>query len=126
MTQPKDEQDWLDAALADLKETAPPSEAFLARLTAEALAVQPAAPGALPARAEPPKVSVLRQVLDVLGGWGGVGGLAMATCAGLAVGLANPVGLEDTMNTVLNWSIGGATAGDTFGGSAFGWDLEEG
>lgn len=118
MTRQDDKSDWLEAALGDLRDAEPISDAFMAQLTADALAAQPFAPP----EAQP--LPFWRQVVDVLGGWGGLGGLAAATCAGLAIGLTTPESVEAAMQSVLTWSASDTSS--DFDPVAFGWDLEEG
>ncbi len=55
-------------------------------------------------------------VLDMIGGWPGVGGLALAGVAGLWIGVAPPVGLESMATTVL----GSTQTVDLFGGDMLG------
>ena len=119
MTRPEDDSDaWLDADLAALKDMKLPSDAFLASLTTQALVAQPMS------QARVSRPSVMRQILDTIGGWGGLSGLAMATCVGFAVGLSGPEVFDTTLGGVLDLSnLGG---GSEFTTSAFGWDFEEG
>ncbi|GGH55756.1 hypothetical protein GVY41_11680 [Frigidibacter albus] len=67
---------------------AEPSAAFLARVLAEAEAVQA---GRI-APAPPPRQGIWAGVLSALGGWGGAGGLATATIAGVWLGFAGVQG----------------------------------
>lgn len=75
---------FFDAARAD---AAVPSGALLARIEAEALAVQTARPAV-------PRASVWRGLVRALGGWPAMAGLAAATCAGLWIGFAPPPAVE--------------------------------
>lgn len=81
---------------------APPD--LLARVLADAEALQPAAPAARsrPAGPSPVAASRLRVLLGTLGGWPALGGLACAGVAGVAIGLALP--------GVHGWPAPGATA----------------
>lgn len=72
-----------------------PSDAFMARILADADSVQDANGAGLPDWAKPkPEQSVrgswFANLLDSLGGWRGGAGLATATVMGLAVGLGAP------------------------------------
>ena len=91
-----DDDRALDALLATARQApADPSPALLARVLADAEAVQaarsrpatprtPRAPALATARAQ----GALRRVLDLLGGWGGVGGLVAAGLTGLWIGFS--------------------------------------
>ena len=89
MTNPND--DMLDDLFAQARGAAPaPSDALMARVIADAEAAQP----------RPVAVSVARpgfvaRILDVIGGWPAVSGLAMATVAGVWVGVAPPASVQD-------------------------------
>lgn len=119
MTDPRKENDWVDALLDDVRRADAPevSADLMARVLADAEAVMPP-PGGAPA-AE----GLLAQVLSGLGGWLSVGGLVAATAVGFAVGLGalNTGGLE-------TFWLGefGTYYDDTFGLSVNGWDFEEG
>ncbi|WP_298298961.1 hypothetical protein [uncultured Litoreibacter sp.] len=91
------DKDLSDAALDAMFDEArthdpAPSPDLLARIAADAATVQREVEA--PA-VEPPR-TFFGQVLEVLGGWPTVGGLATATVAGLYIGMAQPglVGLE--------------------------------
>ena len=89
MTNPND--DMLDDLFAQARDVAPvPSDALMARVMADAdaaqlraVAVPVAAPG------------VIARILDAIGGWPAVSGLAMATVAGIWVGVAPPASVQD-------------------------------
>jgi hypothetical protein len=66
-----------------------PDDAFLARLEADARQMQPAPP-------RPTASGRLRQLVEVLGGWPAMGGLATASLVGLWIGVASPLGLLST------------------------------
>lgn len=90
-----------DAELEELfgaaRRTVPePDPAFLDTL------VQDAARAAEPQSRVPTprRVSLTEQVLAVLGGWTGMGGLAAATLAGVWIGVAPPNGLPDPLDIV--------------------------
>ena len=113
-------EDWLDQELAAMRDDVLPSDAFLARLTQDALAAQPV-PGITTATPVP----FWRQLLDALGGWGGCGGLVAATCVGLAVGLGGVDLVDSTYDSVMGLGTPGE---DNLGSgvSGFGWDFDEG
>ncbi len=106
-----------DTTLADFfaaaRDAAPaPSDALIARILADAEAAMPRrAEG--PARPGPePRRGVLAW-LGAFGGWGGVGGLATATLAGLwfgYAGLGDPVSLAASVSAALT---GGGEAAET-------------
>lgn len=80
----------LDGLLAEAALRQPePSAALLARIEADAQALQPR-PAARPA---PPRRSWLAALADVFGGGGGVAGLTLAAASGLWLGVAQPAGL---------------------------------
>ena len=90
--------DALDDFFGAARRAAPrPSDALLARVLSDALAVQ-AAP--VPTR-RPTRPSLLAQLRDALGGWPAVGGLATAGMMGLAIGIAAPAGLGDLTAALL-------------------------
>ncbi|WP_425102453.1 hypothetical protein [Tropicibacter sp. S64] len=79
--------DFFEAARTDAPR---PTADFMARLEAQALA-------ALPRPA--PSPGLLRQLLQVLGGWPGAAGLATACAVGLWMGINPPAGLTDYIGT---------------------------
>lgn len=77
----------LDDFLAAARDTPPrPDDAFMARLLADAEALRPVAAVHRQGR--------LRQLMDLIGGWPALGGLAAASVAGIWFGLAGTVDLE--------------------------------
>jgi hypothetical protein len=107
-----------DTTLADFfaaaRHAAPaPSDALIARILADAEAAMPrGAEG--PVRPGPaPRRGGLLSWLGAFGGWGGVGGLATATLAGLwfgYAGLSDPSSLAASVSAALT---GGGTAAET-------------
>ncbi|MBU2937437.1 MULTISPECIES: dihydroorotate dehydrogenase [Pacificibacter] len=91
----------LDTLFADAQSDAPvPSDAFMARVLADADSVQEASGAGLPdwARskpAQPVRKSWFANLLDSVGGWRGGAGLATATVMGLAIGLGAPTTVTD-------------------------------
>ncbi|KQI72409.1 hypothetical protein AN191_08180 [Loktanella sp. 5RATIMAR09] len=89
MTNPND--DMLDDLLAQARGASPlPSDALMARVIADADAAQPRA-SAMPVA----RPGVIARMLDTIGGWPAVSGLAMATVAGIWVGVAPPASVQD-------------------------------
>ncbi len=90
MTDPNN--DMLDDLFAQARAVAPqPSDALVARVLADAGNV---------ARAEPvpnadPQIGIFARFMELIGGWPAVGSLAAATVAGIWVGVAPPVSVED-------------------------------
>jgi hypothetical protein len=86
----------LDSLFAEAQsDMAAPSDAFMARVLADADSVQDANGAGLPDWAkskpdQPVRGSWFANLLDSVGGWRGGAGLATATVMGLAVGLGAP------------------------------------
>jgi len=90
MTNPND--DMLDDLFAQARSIdAKPSHAFLARVLADADGVQAAM---RPKQAAVPG-GLWTRMLDALGGWPAVSGLAAATIAGVWIGVAPPSSMQD-------------------------------
>lgn len=88
MTDDAKRDDRLENLFAAARSAPPePSGALMAR-------VMRAAQTEMRMRAAPVRDSVFARVLAVIGGWGGVGGLATAACAGLWIGFAGNVAPE--------------------------------
>lgn len=86
--------DDLDGLFAEARADSPaPSPALMARILADAAAVQPR-PAAAPPRRAVPRFG-LGAVLAALGGFGSLAGLASAAVAGLWIGLAPPAAVDD-------------------------------
>lgn len=112
------ENSELDAFLASLKHAEPDApSALLGRVLDDAYALQPV-PEAI--RQVPPEAPRW-EVLSVFGGWGGLGGLALAASVGFFAGFNPPALLQERLPFL--------AAGDVFDldadVSGFGWDLEE-
>jgi len=91
MTRPND--DFLDDLLAHARKSeSAPDDDLVARVLADAEAVQAGFPGS-PAAGSPP--GLLARILDTLGGWPAVSGLAAATVAGVWIGVAPPASVEE-------------------------------
>lgn len=71
-------------------QTPAPSDDLMARILADAAAVQPSV-----ASASPPQAGFMQSLMDLIGGWPSVGGLAMAGVAGIWVGFAPPTVVSD-------------------------------
>lgn len=114
----------LDALLGGLKTEAPePSAALLGRVLGDAYEMQPE-PAAAPAADRPSephtRARFLAQLVSVFGGWGGVGGLAVAASVGFFMGFSPPALLEETLPDLLGYDL---TLGLDEAG--FGWDSVE-
>lgn len=68
-----------------------PSDDLMARIIADADEIQ-TMPSALP-KAAP--VSIIGGLMDLIGGWKALGGLATATATGLWIGISPPTAFED-------------------------------
>ncbi|MEL6647999.1 MAG: hypothetical protein AAFY35_00235 [Pseudomonadota bacterium] len=93
------EPDPLMAEFAALKQRAePPSDALLARVMADADAVQ-----AQQAQSPLPEArgSALRRMIDVIGGWPSLAGMATAGIAGVWIGLTQPAALVQGSQVLL-------------------------
>lgn len=108
MTKPDEDQLMLDTFFAAGRAAAPePSDALMARIMADAAAVQAAA--ATPAPAETTRgrdrFGLLGAFMAALGGWPAMAGLASAAVAGIWIGAAQPdvamyVGLSETESSL--------------------------
>lgn len=111
MTDP--EMKKLDDLLGHVADVTPQvSDDFMARVLADAAALQPVA-YALPARQ-----NRWANLLDVIGGWPALSGLATAGIVGVWMGAAPPIGLEtlaaDLMGTTQSVDLLGDTLGTTW------------
>ena len=101
MTSDADEK-MLNAAFAQMRgEDMPPSEGLMDRIMQDAdgiLAV--GEPVATPARG-----GFLSQIMDAIGGWPSVSGLAAATVAGVWIGVVQPASLTDLSANVWGGTI---------------------
>ena len=87
-----DMQDDLDDLLATAARQAPaPSEALMNRVLADALALQPQAPGPRPVATEP---GFLSRLAGLFGGMPALAGLGTAAVFGLALGYLSPTTLD--------------------------------
>ena len=123
MTQQHEEAEMavLETALAkSAGETFTLSAGFMMRVLADADALQP--------RPEPIQIAhltLLQRLNAVFGGWQGLGGLAVAACAGLWIGLRPPVTFPDAGALLLGFSVV-ETFEDSGDINNFGWDSGEG
>jgi len=95
MTQMQDDLDDLLALAA--RRSAVPSEALMERVLADALALQPEAPGFRPAVA--PRAGVLARLAAIFGGAPALAGLGTAAVFGLALGYYSPATLDYLMGS---------------------------
>ncbi len=97
----------LDALLADLAATPEdPSDGFLARIEADALAQQPKPRPAAPTASTAQGRGWFRLDLG-LGGWTSLGGLTAALVVGFGLGFSAP----DTVSTFSSGLVGDSTSG---------------
>ncbi|ASM72852.1 hypothetical protein SULPSESMR1_02049 [Pseudosulfitobacter pseudonitzschiae] len=108
----------LDAWLQDVPPP-PVPDALMARVLDAGLAAQPA-PGGFAA-----PVPLWQRLTRMLGGWQGMGGLAVATCAGFWIGISPPQYLPDAALSLLGVDAVFETA-DTTEITAYGWVVDEG
>lgn len=95
MTNPND--DMLDDLLAQARSVTPaPSNDLMARVLADADAVQPA-----PVVTPVSRAGLWPRLMDAVGGWPAVSGLAAATVAGIWVGVAPPASVSDLTATLI-------------------------
>lgn len=99
MTSDHDDK-MLDQLFAQARERdAAPSDALMARITADAVASVPT-----PSRAPARRGGFIAAFVGVLGGWTAVSGLAAATVAGIWIGFAPPQSLESIAGNLLGSS----------------------
>jgi hypothetical protein len=73
--------------------------------------------------------SLWQQIISMVGGWQGMGGMAAATCAGFWIGINLPEGFPSQFETLLGSETsilaleGSINDIEMFG---FGWDMDEG
>jgi hypothetical protein len=100
MTEQDRDKRALDALFAAARaEPARPDDALMARILADAAREQPRAAAPVRTRALPERGG-WRGWLDAIGGWPAAGGMALATVAGLWIGISPPQGLS-TVNGLL-------------------------
>ncbi len=93
-----EDPDMLDDLFQTARRTpAEPSSDLLARVQADALAMQPVRGAVLPA----PQTGLFMRLLGALGGWPAAAGLATATVAGLWIGMFPPDLVSDGLSQVL-------------------------
>lgn len=113
MTDPND--DMLDDLFAEARGVNPQvSDDLTARVLVDAGAAQEAAP-APKSVAQP---GLWSRLMDMVGGWPSVGGLAAATVAGIWIGVAPPASVENLTASLVGDSVsvsllGGADAIET-------------
>ena len=102
MARETDTDMMLDALFAEARQDMP-DDALMARVLADASAVQDAARAAPPVTAPRPERGWLAGMVAAIGGWGALSGVSAAGVMGLAVGLYSP-------DAVANW-VGSDTIG---------------
>lgn len=102
----KTEMTDLDDLLAEARHSAvAPSEAFMARVLADAMAEQPG-PARIAPRAEPPgRLGIFDWLAGLLGGGGVLAGLGAAAAAGLVIGYVQPAPVTAVTQAFLPGSI---------------------
>ncbi len=99
MTDPKsDDLDDLFAQMRDIPVV--PSDALMARVLADAAAAQPRAVPALTRQH-----GLWGRMMEAIGGWPSFGGLAVATVAGIWVGVAPPSSFQDITATLIGEQV---------------------
>lgn len=102
MTENKDKSDLLATHFKALRDRAEgPDEALLARVLADADAVQAATAAATAQRARAPDENLLARFLGVMDGWPAAAGLVTAGVAGLWIGVSDPGGLVTSSQDML-------------------------
>lgn len=104
----------VDALLGELRtETLTPSEDLLNRIMGGAdVVLAEAKPDPVPHIVDPPRRAIGRVLLDAVGGWPSMGGLAAATVAGIWIGAASPEGLATLSAGVLGETVEVPLLGD--------------
>lgn len=116
------DDEMLDQLLTRMGREEPgPSAALMSAVLEDAYAAQPAAEPLHVAPAPDVGVTPVASVLAVLGGWFGLGGLALAASLGFVIGLSPPDLLQTPLEMVF-----GAESEEASTVTAFGWDIEEG
>ena len=103
MTKPKQDDDTLlDDLFAQARQVSvQPPEDLVARIMADAAAQQQASDMVQSA----PSVGLFSRLLETLGGWPAVSGLAAATVAGVWIGVAPPSSVEAVTAPLLGESV---------------------
>lgn len=100
----KSETDMIDAILANARAQQPQvSDDLLSRVLADAARMQPQ-----PAPAKP----LWSTLLDMIGGWPSIGGLAVAGVAGVWVGFAPPAAVSSWTNDLIGTTVSIDLLGD--------------
>ena len=89
------EDDDLEALFAQTRRQDAPSADLLARVEADARALQPKVRAVAASPAAPPRATIgfWREIAAVIGGWRATGGLSAAVLLGFWLGLSDPSGL---------------------------------
>lgn len=103
----------LDSLFAEAKAAAPlPDAALLARVMADAGEVQAGFAEPAPLAGRTRRSSRIAGIFEMIGGWGGLGGLATATAFGLWLGMSPALGLGEMIR---QGGFGAAATLDTLG-----------
>jgi hypothetical protein len=106
MTEPNKDDIALDAFFAAARsDKSVPGDALMARILADAGQVQgrPATPAGAPTPA--PVSTGWRSILAAIGGWPAMGGMVMATMAGLWIGISPPSSLTTFASGLLGETV---------------------
>lgn len=90
-----------------------PSDALMARVLADAEAMQPPVPSALPERSVPRPAGFWQRLTEAFGGTGALAGVGTAAVAGLAFGLMQPSTLSVVTGGYMTIEDTADTAADT-------------
>lgn len=99
MTDPND--DMLDDLFAQARrQDVSPSDDLIARVLADAVAVQPS-----PVAQVGTEAGLWTRIMDAIGGWPALSGLAAATVAGVWIGAAPPASVSDLTASLLGDAV---------------------
>lgn len=116
--------DDLDMLFADMRASAPePGPGLLARVLQDATDMQPQPAAIAPSAAPPRRISFWQQVMDQLGGWPAVAGLASCVVLGAWIGINPPTQIAPSVASL----VGGTELTDILGsGGSFDFSNFEG
>lgn len=110
----------LEASFAAARRHVPPASSdLMARVLADAEALQPAAPDI----SGPVRVKLFDRLVEACGGWPALGGLVTATMVGFWIGISPPSVIEEPTASLFEGADALALYDVEFTG--FGWDQEE-
>jgi len=113
----KSNRDLLDDLFAEAAETpAAPSDDFMSRIMADAVALQPQSPSLVSAQVPPASQGFLSRIWEGMGGWSAFAGLTTATLAGVWIGVDTPAVADGVMSLYFE-----SATDVTFVDNDFGW-----